>query len=31
MSALVTFEILRLFVHMLTPNDKYSPRYLQTF
>ena len=31
MSALVTKEIFRLFVNTLTPNDKYSRRYMQTF
>ena len=29
MSALVTSEIFRLFVNTLTPDDKYSRRYLQ--
>ena len=29
MSALVTFEIFRLFVNTLTPDDKYSRRYMQ--
>ena len=31
MSALVTSEILRLFVNTLTPDDKYSRRYMQIF
>ena len=31
MSALVTSEIFRLFVNTLTPDDKYSRRYIQTF
>ena len=31
MSALVTSEILRLFVNTLTPDDKSSRRYMQTF
>ena len=31
MSALVTSEIFRLFVKTLTPDDKYSRRYIQTF
>ena len=31
MSALVTCEILRLFVNTLTPDDKYSHRNIQTF
>ena len=31
MSALVTSEIFRLFVNTLTPDDKYSRRYMQTF
>ena len=31
MSALVTFEIFRLFVSTLTPDDKYSRRYMQIF
>ena len=31
MSALVTSEIFRLFVNTLTPDDKYSPRYMQIF
>ena len=31
MSALVVFEILRLFVKALTPDDKYSRRYTQIF
>ena len=30
-SALVTSEIFRLFVNRLTPDDKYSRRYLQIF
>ena len=30
-SALVTSEIFRLFVKTLTPDDKYSRRYLQIF
>ena len=30
-SALVTSEILRLFVNTLTPNDKYSRRNMQIF
>ena len=29
MSALVSSEIFRLFVNTLTPNDKYSRRYMQ--
>ena len=31
MSALVVFEIFRLFVKTLTPDDKYSRRYTQIF
>ena len=31
MSALVTFEILRLFLNTLTPDDKYSRRNIQIF
>ena len=31
MSALVTSEIFRLFVNTLTPDDKYSHRYMQIF
>ena len=31
MSALVTSEILRLLVNTLTPDDKYSCRYMQIF
>ena len=31
MSALVTSEILRLFLNTLTPDDKYSRRYMQIF
>ena len=31
MSALVTSKIFRLFVNTLTPDDKYSRRYLQIF
>ena len=31
MSALVTSEIFRLFVNKLTPDDKYSRRYMQIF
>ena len=31
MSALVTYEIFRLFVNMLTTDDKYSRRYIQIF
>ena len=31
MSALVVFEIFRLFVNKLTPDDKYSRRYTQLF
>ena len=31
MSALVTSEIFRLFVNTLTPDDKYSRRYIQIF
>ena len=31
MSALVTCEIFRLFVSTLTPNDKYSRRYMEIF
>ena len=31
MSALATSETFRLFVNTLTPNDKYSRRYMQTF
>ena len=31
MSALVTSEILRLFVNTLTPDDKYSHCYMQIF
>ena len=31
MSALVVFEIFRLFVNTLTPDDKYSRRYTQLF
>ena len=31
MFALVTSEIFLLFVNPLTPDDKYSRRYIQTF
>ena len=31
MIALVTSEIFRLFVNTLTPDDKYSRRYMQIF
>ena len=31
MSALVTSEIFRLFVNALTPDGKYSRRYMQIF
>ena len=31
MSALVTSQIFRLFVNTLTPDDKYSRHYMQTF
>ena len=31
MSALVTWEIFRLFVNTLIPDDKCSRRYMQTF
>ena len=31
MSDLVTSEIFRLFVNTLTPDDKYSRRYMQIF
>ena len=31
MSALVISEIFRLFVNTLTPDDKYSRRYMQIF
>ena len=31
MSALVTWEIFRLFVNTLTPDDKYSRRNMQIF
>ena len=31
MSALVIFEIFRLFVNMLTPDDKYSRRNMHIF
>ena len=31
MSALVTYEIFRLFVNTLTTDDKYSGRYIQIF
>ena len=31
MSAIVTSEIFRLFVNMLTTDDKYSRRYMQIF
>ena len=31
MSALVTSEIFRLFANTLTPDDKYSSRYMQIF
>ena len=31
MSALVTSEIFRLFVNTLTPDDKSSSRYMQSF
>ena len=31
MSTLVTSQIFRLFVNTLTPDDKYSRRYMQTF
>ena len=30
-SPLVTSEIFRLFVNTLTPDDKYSSRYMQSF
>ena len=30
-SALVTYEIFRLFVNSLTPDDKYSRRHMQIF
>ena len=30
-SALVTSEIFRVFVNTLTPDDKYSRRYMQIF
>ena len=30
-SALVTYEIFRLFVNTLTPDGKYSRRYMETF
>ena len=31
MSALVTSEIFRLFINTMTPEDKYSGRYMQIF
>ena len=31
MSALFTSEIFRLFVNTMTPEDKYSGRYMQIF
>ena len=31
MSALVTSQVFRLFVNTLTPDDKYSRRYMQIF
>ena len=31
MSALVISEIFRLFVNRLTPDDKYSRRYVEIF
>ena len=31
MSELVTSEIFRLFLNTLTPDDRYSRRYMQTF
>ena len=31
MSALVTYEIFRLFFNTLTPDDRYSRRYMQIF
>ena len=31
MSPLITSEIFRLFLNMLTPDDRYSRRYMQTF
>ena len=31
MSALITSEIFRLFVNTLTPDDKYSRRYMEIF
>ena len=31
MSALVTSDIFTLFVNTLTPDDKYSRRYMQIF
>ena len=31
MSALITSESFRLFVNTLTPDDKYSRRYMQIF
>ena len=31
MSPLITSEIFRLFLNTLTPNDRYSRRYMQTF
>ena len=31
MTALITSEIFRLFVNTLTPDDKYSRRYMQIF
>ena len=31
MSPLVTSESFRLFVNTLTPDDKYSSRYMQSF
>ena len=31
MSVLVTSEIFRLFVNTLSPDDKYSRRYMQIF
>ena len=31
MSPLITSEIFRLFLNTLTPDDRYSRRYMQTF
>ena len=31
MSSIITSEIFRLFLNTLTPDDRYSRRYMQTF